>query len=224
MAIMCPSAIRGRALRITRNDDCGAPLDVSVANSRHATEAFMMFEFSPDVDTGTEIIRKNARGLIRIRDVGTDQLKGLRVRAQFCGINTVALEMLAGLIPLTDNSGDVIGGVWPREIDPKRNVQIELWSDNDEDEQCLVNGFPYVQFVFPRCRNWQLAGPVVVQDDAVDVVLSGYVEPNGNYAPSIDGEWSASAVTTIADHGLWGYQGASSLPTFSECDYLPVGS
>jgi hypothetical protein len=218
VTILCPKAIRGRALRITRNDECGRPIASGTANSRHTTEAFTMFTFTPDVDSGTEIIRRNARGIICIRDVGTDQLKGMRVSAQFCGINTVALEMLTGLIPLTNSAGDTVGGVWPCDMDPKRNVSVELWSENDDDELCS-GGFPYIQFAFPRIRNWQLSGAVAVQDDAVDVTLTGYLECNKNWLPSVAGEWEASHASILAEQGLWAFQGVDTLPTASECAY-----
>lgn len=191
MAYSCPQSIRGVAVRITRLNECGVPLDPLVPNSRIQFAAFTEMSMSPDTEDGANITMKNAAGQICIRDKDIPRLLGFDVKLMLCGVPLTALEMLLDTTLLhSTTAGDFKGAVLRESKsavapDPK---MIEVWSKNANRAQCGVGGAGsavYVQWLLSTTKNWEITGDVSFKyEDALTFELSGYAENNPNFFPS----------------------------------------
>jgi len=194
VAYSCPQSIRGCAIRLTRLNLCGVPLDPLTPNSRIQFAAFTEVVFSPDTMDGADITVRNACGQICIRDKDCPRLLGFNASMKLCGIPLPALELLldASLLAST-TPGDFKGAVFRNSKigscpDPK---MVEVWSKNANRDQCGVGGAGaavYTQFLLPHTKNWEIAGDVsFTYENALEISLSGYAENNPNFYPSWPG-------------------------------------
>lgn len=194
MAYSCPQSIRGCAVRITRLNECGVPLDPLVPNSRIQFAAFTEVTLSPDTEDGANITMKNACGQICIRDKDIPRLLGFDVKLVMCGVPLPALEMLLDTTLLHgDTPGDFKGAVLRESKgatapDPK---MFEVWSKNANRAQCGVGGIGsavYVQWLLAHTKNWEIDDDLSFSyEDPLTFGLSGYVENNPNFFPSWPG-------------------------------------
>lgn len=193
MAFFCPRSIKGCAMTMARQDECGVVLDPLTPNSRIMTAGFMQATFSPDIEGGEDITTKNACGDICIRDKDCDRLKGFNVELMLCGVPLPVLEMLIDVTLLESTiQGDFKGGVLRESksapcADPK---QIEIFSKNTNRDQCTVAGLStqiYVDWLLPHTKNWEISGDLVFSTGALEVTLSGYAENNPNWFPTWPG-------------------------------------
>lgn len=195
MAYFCPKSIKGYAMRVTAENECGVPLDPLVPNSRVQTDGFMRATFSADIEGGADLTVKLASGAIGLRDKDCDRLKGFNVELMLCGVSLPTLELLVDLTMLEDQDspGDFNGGVLRDSLtstctDPK---MLEFWSKNSDLAQCGLGGAgsqAYVRWLLPFTNNWEITGDIVIAEDAqVDVVLTGYAQKNPNWFPSFPG-------------------------------------
>ena len=191
MAYSCPQSIRGCAVRITRLNMCGVPLDPLTPNSRIQFAAFTELGLKPDVSKGADITIKNACGQICIRDKDCPRLLGFDATFMLCGVPLPALEMLLDAILLhATTPGDFKGAVLRNSKvgdcpDPK---MVEIWSKNANRDQCGIGGTGaavYTQFLAAHTKNWEVNGDFKFSyDKPLEITLDGYVENNPNWFPS----------------------------------------
>jgi len=189
MAICCPKSIKACALRITRQLECGTPVDPLTPNSRIQTAGFMELNLSPDIESGEDITTKNGCGDICIRDKDCDRLKGFDLELKLCGVPLPVIEMLLGASLLDDGAGGFKGGVLPESKDSSCELpkQLDFWSKNADKGVCSVDGVTnnlYIQWTLPLARNWQLSGALNFSNGALEVTLSGYAENNPLWFPA----------------------------------------
>lgn len=199
MAICCPKSIKACALRITRLNADGVPLDPLTPNSRIQTAGFVSLSLSPDVESGDSLEIANKCGDICITDRGCDRLKGFSLELKLCGIPLPVLEMLTDATLLSDENGDFTGAAI-RESKSKfcsDPVMLELWTKNVERGSCGVDGVPtnlWVHWLLPKTIKWTLTGSVEFSNGPTEFTLSGYAENNPNFYPSFPGPTFASYV------------------------------
>lgn len=219
----CPTMIQACAMRVTRLDAAGQTIDASVANSRLQIAAFTSLQVSADIETGEEIIVKNACGDIIVRRKTADRLKGFNLTLQFCSWSTLAVEMLVGAELLLDGNGDPRGQVWPSTNDAGKNLaQIELWAVNTTP---VGAGDVYQQFVLPKTSNWQMSGNLDFTNGPIQLSLGGYAEENALWSPSDEAEWDMPGdQTAIRAGGPIAFIDSGTLPDIEECEYVDVSS
>lgn len=219
----CPTMIQACAMRVTRLDAAGQTIDASVANSRLQIAAFTSLQVSADIETGEEIIVKNACGDIIVRKKTADRLKGFNLTLQFCSWSTLAVEMLVGAELLLDGLGDVRGQVWPSTNDAGKNLaQIELWAVNTTPTGSTD---VYEQFVLPKTSNWQMSGNLDFTNGPIQLSLGGYAEENALWSPSDEAEWEMPGdQTAIRAGGPIAFIDSPDLPDIEECEYVDVAS
>ncbi len=204
MAYSCPQSIRGCAVRITRLNECGVPLDPLVPNSRIQFAAFTEVTLSPDTEDGANIVQKNACGQIVIRDKDIPRLLGFDVKLVMSGVPLPALEMLLDATLLHgDTPGDFKGAVLRESKgaaapNPK---MLEVFSKNANRAQCGVGGLGaavYVQWLLAHTKNWEIDDDLSFSyEDPLTFGLSGYVENNPNWFPS----WPAAEFPSYVPGG-----------------------
>lgn len=190
----CPKSIKGYVMRITRENECGVPLDPLTPLARLQTTGFMKATFQPDIEGGVDITTKLASGAICIRDKDCDRLKGFNVELMLCGVPLPALEMLIDLTMLADaeDPTDFLGGVLRDSLtdDCTAPKMLEFWSKNNDLSSCGVGGTGsrrYIHYCLPHTDNWEITGNWEISENQVDVTLTGYAEKNPNWFPSLPG-------------------------------------
>lgn len=224
--LFCPSSIKGCALQIARQNDCGVVLDPLVPNSRLATSAFTELTLSPDTEDGEDITIKNACGAICIRDKDCMRLKGFDVTMKLCGIPMMVLEMVLDAILLDDpdNPGDFKGGVLREsKYDPcAPPKQIEVWSKNANRDQCGVGGVGsavFVHWLLPTTRNWEISSDLAFNSGAMEIELTGYAENNPNWFPT----WPGADFPSYMDSGVASGGNPEGVPIGGPPPILPSG-
>ena len=227
MSICCPKSIKGLAIRVTRTDICGVPESIFDADTRITTTGFVSLGLTPNIESGEEITVKNADGSLCVTDKDPDQLKWFDLELLLCGVPLPLLEMLLGVTLLTDGA-DSVGGVLPSraaQIDQLPR-QMEVWSRNKDAAACAPGAtpVPYVQWLLPLTRNWNVSGNLSFSITQLEFTLSGQAEETQGYQPSHGGEWDAGQVAAIQNGGPLAWKCVGELPTTSDCAYYGIGS
>ena len=222
----CPKPIKGVALRLTRNNACGAALAPTVANSRIAAEAFVSLTMTPDYYEGEEIEVPLANGGLCVYDSPEPVLRGFELELSVCGLPFPMLEMLAGFTALEDASSNIIGAMSPESMVPRNanSVQLEVWQRNHAAGCGGGVTDLYVHHVLTKTRKWRVTGDLEIADAALECVLTGYAEKNPNWTPAVTAEFTTANVAIIKAGGPWGYQAAATLPALDDCDYVPASA
>jgi len=227
MTICCPKSIKGLAIRVTRTDVCGVPEAETIAQSRIATNGFVTMTLSPNIETGEAITVKNADGSFCVVDEDPDLLRGFDLELLLCGVPTPLLEMLLGASVLTDGP-DTVGGVLPSRANQTNLLprQIEIWSRNKDATACAPGSspVPYVEWLLPLTRKWNLGGSLAFSISNLEVTLTGFAEESPGYETSVAGEWSAADILAIQSGGPLAWKCVGSLPVVDDCGYVPAAS
>ena len=227
MTICCPKSIKGLAIRVTRTDVCGVPEAETIAQSRIATNGFVTMTLSPNIETGEAITVKNADGSFCVVDEDPDLLRGFDLELLLCGVPTPLLEMLLGASVLTDGP-DTVGGVLPSRANQTNLLprQIEIWSRNKDATACApgASPVPYVEWLLPLTRKWNLGGSLAFSISNLEVTLTGFAEESPGYETSVAGEWSAADILAIQSGGPLAWKCVGSLPVVDDCGYVPAAS
>lgn len=227
MTICCPKSIKGLAIRVTRTDVCGVPEAETVAQSRIVTNGFISLSLSASVEDGEALTVKNADGSFCIVDNDPDLLRGFDLELLLCGVPTALLEMLLGAAALSTGA-NIVGGVLPSRANQATALprQIEVWSKNKDADSCApgAEAVPYVQWLLPLTRNWNLGGSVEFSISNLELTLTGFGEESPGFEPSVSSEWPEAHVTAIQNGGPLAWKCVNSVPTTDACGYVPAAS
>lgn len=193
MGYNCPAPVLGCALRITRLDACGRPLDPLATNSRIATKQFTMVESSPENEDSKEIMLQNACTEISTYFKTQKRTKFFSLKLTLSKVHLPTLEMLLDttLLEDADNPGDFKGfwlanGLTQPTPNPK---MIEVEGNNAELAECGDAGNAYVRHIWGLTKNWAIDDTLTINNsDPFTVVLSGEAFANPNWFPSFPNE------------------------------------
>ena len=129
MANNCAGLARGRAMRLTRLDECGIP--VEGPDSTIVTSGFVQVVTTPVYQDAEEIQVVNANGQNCIDDQADPALRWLTTAITLCQINPIAINILTGdPIVLNDATptADSVGFRIDSAVTGTANFALELWS------------------------------------------------------------------------------------------------
>jgi hypothetical protein len=174
----CFSLIRGRAMRVTRLDGCGAV--VPGADSSVVSDGFITVGLTANTDEGTTISVTNAAGKICILDEPCPVFTGYDVTVEFCGVSPALIQLMTGQQPVADEDGNSVGFRMNSGIDAcKSGFALEVWS-NVPTAVCEPGaGETYGYFLVPFLRGGVL-GDFTIGNDAVNFTLSGAGSRDGS--------------------------------------------
>jgi hypothetical protein len=188
MAYCCPKSIRACAIRVTRLNASGVPLDPAAAESRILTSGFVELNLSPDYLSGDTTVTRDQCGNVALVDREFDVLMGFNLRLKLCGVPLPLLEMMIeseGLLDGLDTAGEVLKD--SKRFACQDPLMVEVWSKNASGE-CLPGGLPgsglWVHWVLPRTSGWELSSDFSFASGALEVELSGYGSQNPGWFPS----------------------------------------
>lgn len=171
------SLIRGRVMRVTKLDACGAK--ILGPDSVVVTDGFVSIQMSAQTTTGNTITVTKANGIDCVSDVPAPKFTGYQVQAAFCGVEPVLFSMMTGQAVVY--AGD---GTTPVGIEESSDVDldgfafaIEVWSSVpigacDDGEQ------QYGYFLLPFVKGGVFTDSTI-QNDAVDFGIQNALTKDG---------------------------------------------
>lgn len=139
------------ALRVSRLNAAGAT--PAGASNSYVTNSLVKVTFTPEYETGDNIVKKDGQGRTCVDVKQSDTLKRVTLNSvELCEEDPEASELLGGGAIITDG-GDTIGWAFPEVgVDPQPNgVGLEVWARRYIDN-ALDPTYPYARWVFPRCK------------------------------------------------------------------------
>lgn len=194
------ASIQGASIRVTRLDATGA-LSNEPGDS-YTTSAFMRLSFTPEYESGDEIVEKSANGSICVSYQAPDTLKRVTMELAICEPDPELTQLLSGGLLLRKNYGTYaspdrksIGWSSPAIGDDPAGlgVAIECWSFAVADGKRAGTN-PYFHWVFPYCR-LRLSGDRVIENGMIATTFEGYGLGNSLFSSGLDERWEFPAAT-----------------------------
>jgi hypothetical protein len=165
-------SIKGRRMRLTALDECGAP-DYSNPCGVIVTSGFISVAWSDEVENGDEYTQKNAWGDFCIAEKDSDRVKWTNVTISFCEVDPEILVMLGGAIPNVTADGVMTGAFFTREPNPL-SYALEIWTKKAGSDACAAGGDPeWGYFAGYNIRNGMLDGDLTIESGPLALNMKG---------------------------------------------------
>lgn len=185
------SLVRGRALRATRLNGCGAP--VLGPDSVVTTEGFISVAMTSNTEAGEPITVTNAAGRQCVNDVPTPKFLNYGIEVQFCGVNPALITLMTDQAARMNAAGDAIVGF---SVNDEVNVDdsgfaLELWSGVPVEECDESGEATYGYMLLPFVKGGVL-GDFTVENAAVNFTMTGAQTKRGS-------GWGAGPFDVVRD-------------------------
>lgn len=146
MPTKCFSVVRGKRVRVTELDDCGAPL---IGGRYAVSEGFIQVALTAELEEGDEYIQKNADGKLCINQKAPDNVKRLNVTVDWCNVDPDLISIVTGLPVELDGADSVGFRIQSGEYDARWGLEVwtGLGSDACDAEGNIEYGYLLVPFV-----------------------------------------------------------------------------
>lgn len=197
----CFSMIRGRALRATRLDECGAPYEEEEAYAI-ATDGFISVELVAETEEADEWSISNQNGDVLIADQSAPTILGYQVAVHLCGVNPDLISLLTGQPVVLDGNDISVGFRANTEVEAV-NFALELWSDVPA-ALCVDGQKTYGYLLLPYITSGTV-GDFSVENAAVNFSITGGRTKVGSkwgrgpYYVTIGGDGNLSQLATPID-------------------------
>lgn len=170
MASFCPGVIRGRVMRLTRLDACGAP--VIGAATTVVTDGFISVARSDQYEGGDPIRVLNANGDLCINEPGKSQLAQEDLTITLCQVNSDAINIMTGAPLVLDAATPTPNTVGFRKRCGNADVRfaLEVWSDVS-GQACADGDKQYWYSLWPLVTNAQF-GDDTIENGPLNIVLT----------------------------------------------------
>lgn len=163
-------SIKGRVMRLTALDECGAPLYDS-ALGMIVTTGFISVSWEHETEDGTEHTSQNAWGDFEINELDAPRTKWLNLGMDMVEVDPETMVMLSGAVGNFDPDG-MIGAFF----DDNTNVNafaVEVWT-RATGQACSDAGAPlWGYFAAAYVRNGSIAGGGTIENGPMNLELSG---------------------------------------------------
>ena len=178
----CFSLVRGRVMRVTRLDGCGAPTDVGGECSSVTSEGFISVAFTANTDEGEEISVTNAAGKVCVRDTPCPSFLGYTAEIQFCEVDPTLFSLITGQKSVfDDDSNEAVGFRVNSDISGcDSGFALEIWS-NVPGVACGEGGGEgaYGYLLLPFLQGG-IFGDFTIENAAVTFTISGAATKTGS--------------------------------------------
>lgn len=168
MATQILKSIKGKTVRLTRLDACGAVVEGSCSSL--VSDCFVSVTLSAEVEAGDEFLVKNAWGDFCINDKDSDRFKWVNVSVEFAEINPDALDMIADASPVVSGS-NVIGSTFGTTAN-ETSFALEVWTKRT-GQDCAPGDQEWGYFVIPYVKNGRIDGDIVIENAAATLTVVG---------------------------------------------------
>jgi len=153
MPTLCFPMARGRVMRLTRLDECGAP--VEGVCSTVVTDGFASVTDTANYQDTEEISVPNANGALCIDDQASPALRWLDLAVQMCVTDPDAVNIMTGDPLVLDDAvaPNTVGYRIDQSLTGSADFALELWS-GIPNQTCPASGFPYYGYwLFPWIKD-----------------------------------------------------------------------
>jgi len=162
-------SIKGRVMRLTALDECGAPLYDSAIGTI-TTTGFMSVSWEHETEDGTEHTSENAWGDFEINELDAPRTKWLNLGMDMCEVDPETLVMLSGAVGNFDTDGMI--GAFFNDNTNVNAFAVEVWTR--ATGQACADGAPlWGYFAAPFVRNGSIAGGGTIENGPMNLELSG---------------------------------------------------
>lgn len=177
MTTTCFPLVRGRAMRVTRLNSCGAVVLGPI--SKAVSDGFISVALTANTEEGTAIQQETASGRLCINDTPAPTFTGYTVEIQFCGVDPDLFSLLTGQPVVKDFSAANVGFQVNSDVDLSASgFALEMWS-NVPGAACSGGSVQYGYFLNPFLKGGVI-GDFSVENAAVNFTISGAQTKDGN--------------------------------------------
>lgn len=133
---MAFAVVKGEALRVTKTDSCGKPLQG--AANRIVTDGFIEFNIDPEMKAREDLETTNAAGRVCVSATTPAERKWWNISAQFCGVNPDLWALILAWARVTDYDGNPIGVKDRKSTETDTGVMFEVWTGQSDDDGCEI--------------------------------------------------------------------------------------
>lgn len=175
MATKKIKSIKGRVARVTRLDDCGAP--VFAECSVVTTKGFITVTWSHEYEKGDEYTQKNAWGEFCVNEKDPDILKWVPVKIEFCEVDPDVMDIIGGATPLIFSTNTIGFSFGPTT--PTGAFALEVWTKK-AGAACAGGTTEWGYVLFPFLKNGRLDGDVKIENAPLSFSMAaeGYGAPS----------------------------------------------
>lgn len=167
----CFAPFQAQAIRATRLDGCGAP--VVGPKSTLVSDGVISVEMKGQIDTGTDVEVKNAKGELKVSDPACPQFKWYDVTITMTDVDPDLFEMTTSQQLITATAGAAIGFRISEGAPCNSGIALETWTKvGTDDGDCGADGPLFGYFLLPQIVNGML-GDITLNDGAMSCVLTG---------------------------------------------------
>lgn len=172
MATVCAPMARGKMMRVTLLDECGAP--VESATSVVTTKAYVSVTATPNYLDAEEISQADANGDLCIDDRSDPALRWVDLSIIICNVDPNLVNLITGDPLVVDDATptpNTVGFRIDGELSGTGNFALELWS-GITGQACAAGGTPaYGYWLFPWVKDAQW-GEFVIQNGALTLTFT----------------------------------------------------
>lgn len=176
---MPTTLIRGRALRATRLDGCGAP--VLGPDSQVTTKGFISVALTANSNAGTAIQIDNANGERMVDETPVPRFTNYSLEITFVNVDPALLSLLSGM-PVVYGADEetIIGFDQDDEIDVEATAfALELWTGVG-GAACDEEGDPLYGYMLLPFVKGGMIGNVTVENGNITFPITGAQTKKGN--------------------------------------------
>jgi len=181
VATECVSLSRGKMLRITKLDECGAVVEGPA--STLTMKAFVSGTITPNYQDAEEITQPDANGDRCIDDRSDVALRWLDISLIVCTIDPTMINLITGDPLVLDDAAptpNTVGFRIDADLTGSASFGLELWS-GVSGQACTTTGFPkYGYWLFPWVKDAQW-GEWVVQNGALILTFTARAVFGGDW-------------------------------------------
>ena len=181
MAVECASMSRGKMLRITKLNECGAV--VEGVGSSLVAKAFVSATFTPNYQEVQEISVPDANGDICIEDRSPVALRWVDISLVICTLDPTMINLITGDPLVLDDATptpNTVGFRLDADLTGSASFGLEFWS-GITGQACDPAGFTkYGYWLFPWVKDAQW-GEWVIQNDALTITLTARAVYGGDW-------------------------------------------
>ena len=182
--------LRGKAMRVTGLDQCGAVLPS--ARGSVVTKGFVSVSLSPNLNEGTRLTRTNANGDNMVDEQPRARFQNWGVSIAFIGVDPELFALMTGDKVYRDASGKIVGRMGTDDVEVDLvNWALEVWTDIPAEACGAGEGKQFGYFLLPWLGNGVL-GEITFQNDVVDFSVTNVTSQSGN-------AWGKGPYDVVAD-------------------------
>jgi len=222
VSAICYSSIKGLAMRVTRLDPVGAP--VEGLTSAAVSKGFVSVGITANIEDGEEFTVKNAAGELCISERDNPLLKWLELSIEFCQVDPEMFELMTGGRLLEDFAGNSVGFTMS-ETYVAAPFALEVWT---KVAGTVQEGYQWIYWLFPMVINGIL-GDLTLENGPVSFTLAGNTKSNGSWASgpydvvAVDAQGTCGPLTDPVLPGEHLYHRLTTCaPPTAKCGYVEV--